>query len=94
MTARTPESAAELLCPCARTFASPKAKEGCCGPVCAVWRWHPLPAGLLLPHIAARLAEQGGKDHKAATAWVMENREALGIPTAPTHGFCGMGGQP
>jgi len=92
MSARTPEQAAELLCPLARCFASPKSKDGCCGPACAVWRWQPLPAGLLTPHIAMRLAENKNKDHKSATAWVMENRKELGIPTAPTHGFCGLGG--
>lgn len=94
MTARTPEQAAELLCPLARIFAEQRGQRGCLGPVCAVWRWQPLSVDLLKPHIAARMADQGGKDHKAATAWVMKNREALGIPTAPTHGFCGLGGQP
>ena len=94
MTARTPEQAAELLCPCSRTFAPPKAKDGCLGPGCAVWRWQPLPAELLSPHIAARLIEQGNRNHQTATAWVMKNREALGIPLKPTHGFCGLGGQP
>jgi hypothetical protein len=30
--------------------------------------------------------------HKEAVAFVMANREALGLPTKPTHGFCGLGG--
>ena len=95
MSARTPEQAKELLCPLARCFAgtvdSPAVK-GCRGAECAVWRWTPLPAELLSPHIAARMTEQGNKDHRSATAWVMKNRQELGIPLKPTHGFCGLGG--
>ena len=94
MSARTPEQGATVLCPLARTFQSGPSNPHCRGPACAVWRWQPLPAGLLTPHIAARMADQGGKDHKAAAAWVMDNREVLGIPLKPTHGFCGLGGQP
>ena len=42
------------------------------------------------------MAETGAKGPytKEATAWVMENREALGIPTVPTHGYCGLGKWP
>jgi hypothetical protein len=93
MTARTPQEAAEWLCPHARTFAAPKAEPHCQGPLCALWRWQELSADILTPHVKARRAD-AGDDLKSATAWVMENREALGIPTKPTHGYCGGGGQP
>ena len=94
MSVRTPEEAERLLCPLARTFQSGPTHPHCRGPVCALWRWQKLSADLLKPHITARMADQGGKDHKAAVEWVMDNREALGIPLKPTHGFCGMGGRP
>ena len=96
MTARTPEQAAEWLCPAARTFAASPAIKGCQGPSCAAWRWEELPASILTPFVQARIANQKERGepagHKEAVAWVMENREPLGIPTEPTHGFCGMGG--
>ena len=89
----TPEEARALLCPLARTFGTKDAVPHCRGPVCAVWRWHPIPASVLTTHVKARMAETGAKgaNTKEATAWVMENREALGIPTVPTHGYCGLG---
>jgi hypothetical protein len=92
---RTPEqAAAELLCPFARTFASPKASPNCQGPDCALWKWAPLPSDLLTKPTQTRMAqveaETGKKPPlKEAVAWVMDNREALGIPTSPTHGYCG-----
>lgn len=92
MTLRTPEAAAEALCPFARTFSAPKAQPGCQGPACMLWRWMPLSSDLLTPHVQKRLAEQGDKKHAEAVAWVMKNREELGIPTRPTHGYCGAGG--
>lgn len=98
MTNRTPEHAAELLCPFARTFASPKAIPNCQGPVCALWKWAPLSADIMTKAIQARAAqveaETGKKaQHKELVAWVMDNREALGIPTKPTHGYCGPRGE-
>jgi len=96
MTARTPEEAAGWLCPVARTFGANPAIPHCQGPSCAAWRWAELSSTLLTPFVQARIAsqkEQGNAGgHKEAVAWVMENREALKIPTSPTHGFCGMGG--
>lgn len=94
MTARTPEAAKELLCPFARTFAVQKAEPHCQGPSCALWRWAPLSASIMTPAIQARAlaveAETGKKPaHKDVVAWVMDRREELGIPTEPTHGFCG-----
>lgn len=99
MTSKTPEQAAvDSLCPFARTFAAPKATPTCQGPSCALWRWTELSSSLLAPFVQARIAsqkEQGEKGgHKEAVAWVMEHREELKIPTAPTHGHCGSGGTP
>jgi len=98
MTNRTPEQATELLCPFARTFASPKASANCQGPVCALWKWAPLSADTMTRHIQERAAQveaETGKraQHKEVVAWVMQRREELGIPTAPTHGYCGPRGE-
>lgn len=98
MTNRTPEQAAELLCPFARTFASPKASTNCQGPVCALWKWAPLSSGIMTEAIQSRAAQVEGDtgkkpQHKEVVAWVMDNREALGIPTKPTHGYCGPRGE-
>ena len=45
--------------------------------------------------MSARVKELGGSPvyHKQAVAYVMENRESLGLPSKPTHGFCGLGGR-
>jgi len=98
MTARTPEDAATLLCPLARTFAAKEAVMGCRGPSCALWRWKPLMASD--PRFAAALktitAELGGGSNrlKEATAILMADRAKYGVPTEPEVGFCGMGGNP
>lgn len=94
MTYRTPEQAAEWLCPFARTFAATKATPHCQGPSCALWQWVPLSSAVLTQHVQARMAEieaETGKkpSHKDAVAWVTDRREQLGIPTQPTHGYCG-----
>jgi hypothetical protein len=98
MTTMTPESAAETLCPLARTFSLPQAQKGCHGPSCALWRWLPISADdpRFIAARAKALEELGGGGlmHKAAVAKVMANREAYGIPTKPERGFCGGGGQP
>ena len=92
---RTPEEAADLLCPVARTFAASPAVTGCKGPSCAVWRWeaittkHPLWA----PAVKAKAEELGEKAPFAkASAWVAENKADLGM--IPVKGFCGLGGAP
>lgn len=96
MTARTPDEAKNTLCPLSRTFGASPAVAHCQGPLCAVWRWQPLSSSFLTSAVQSRLAEikaAGEKaGHKEAVAWVMERRKDLGIPTDPTHGFCGMGG--
>lgn len=98
MTARTPEDAATLLCPLARTFAGKEAVACCRGPSCALWRWKPLSAND--PRFTAALKtiaqEIGGGPHrgKEATAILMADRAKYGVPTEPELGFCGMGGTP
>jgi hypothetical protein len=96
---RTPEGAKDLLCPFARSFiiagGTSLKDAGCRGPECALWRWeqittkHPLWA----PAVKKRGEAEGEKPpyHKAS-AWVAENKEALGMVS--TRGFCGAGGQP
>jgi hypothetical protein len=93
MTARTPESAAEALCPFARTFGAPKAEAGCRGPSCALWRWVPIQAND--PRFTAAVAKLTGGSavkHKEAVAAVMADREAHGVPVKPEVGYCGAGG--
>ena len=87
MTLIDPNSLRDTICPNHRV-------ASCLGPTCAAWRWQPLSARILEPFVQAKMAGEGGVKvpHKEAVAWVMDNREALGIPTKPTHGFCGLGG--
>lgn len=92
----TKEQAGEFKCPLARTFIRGTVSlsdAGCIGPTCACWRWMPLPADLLMPHVKKAM-EGNALKHKEAVSWVMDHREELGIPTAPTHGYCGVGGDP
>lgn len=88
----TPEHAtAEWPCPMGLTFA--KRHENCIADACPLWRWVPLSA--MAPDFTAAVkakVEGDALKHKEAVAFVMANREALGLPTKPTHGFCGLGG--
>lgn len=90
----TEDEARALICPIARVKGHKEPPARCEGGACMLWRWVPLTAHTIKPHVQARIKELGGSavHHKAAVAWVMENREALGIPTKPTHGYCGLGG--
>lgn len=90
---KTPEEAAHLLCPVARTFSASPATAGCKGPECMVWRWeavtvkHPLWLGAM----QARAAEIGEKaPYPKAAAWVAANLADLGM--VPVKGWCGLGG--
>jgi len=92
---RTPEEAAEALCPFARAFGLPQAAKGCHGPSCALWRWekvttaHPLWA----PAVKARATETGENvPYAKASKWVAQNAASLGM--VPTRGYCGAGGEP
>ena len=94
MTMMTPAEAKQKLCPLSRTFIG-GAVAGCRGDDCMVWHWeaittkHPLWA----PAVQARAAETGEKPPYAkASAWVAENKAALGM--VQKRGFCGIGGQP
>ena len=98
MTTYTPAEASLFKCPVARTFIRGPidlSNAGCMGENCAVWRWQALPSSLLEPHVKARIKDtkSGPTGHKEAVAWVMERRAELGIPTEPTHGYCGLGGR-
>lgn len=92
----TPDNARLWECPTALTFAD--RQKHCRADACPLWRWVPLPADLpeFQAAIAARKKEMGGNGHvvhREAVAWVMERRDELGIPTRPTHGYCGLGGR-
>lgn len=94
----TPDTArAAWPCPVARIWGDEKVNPHCRGDACPAWRWQPLDASdpAFQKAITERVRELGGKpsQHAIAVKWVMENREALGLPTAPTHGFCGLGGR-
>lgn len=90
---------AEWPCPVARLWGDEKVNPRCRGEACPVWRWQPLlakdPGFVEAIRRAMRGEFNNGKPwtHPVAVKWVMENREALGLPTAPTHGRCGLGGE-
>lgn len=93
MTARTPEQAAEWLCPLARTFAASPSVKGCQGASCALWRWEPVSTSNPLWRAAVKAeAEKTGEKApfpKAARV-VADDLEAFGIKVE--RGYCGMGG--
>lgn len=89
----TPEDAKALLCPFARTFAASPAVPGCRGPECALWRWETITTAHPLWRDAVKNKAQELDERPPfpkASAWVAENKEALGM--IPTKGFCGAGG--
>ena len=99
MTAVTPNDAKGWNCPLARTWADVKGNSvnPCCrADACPVWRWVPLSANdpRFKEAVSARMADQEAKSHKTAVQWVMEHRADLGLPTSPTHGYCGLGAEP
>ena len=94
MTYRTPEEAAETLCPFARVFALPQASKGCHGPSCALWRWSPISSDDPRFVAAVKKLIADGMSHKAAVATVAKDMEGHGVPTKPERGFCGAGGKP
>lgn len=83
----------KTLCPFARTFAVKEAYPYCRGPECALWRWETITTShpAWKAAMQAKIAETGEKaPFPKAAAWVVENKEALGL--VPTKGFCGAGG--
>ena len=88
----TPEEAREMFC----CNASHPADNGLCNAEkCAAWRWLPLSASD--PEFVAAIKKampDHKNNHKAAVKYVMDNREELGLPTIPTHGYCGLAGKP
>lgn len=104
MTYATPEEAAKAWrCPLARTFAEKKGPN-CMGPECPIWRWRPLSADdpafkAAVSAEMSRLADEAGAKsnmtyHREAVARIMADRAAYGLPDRPTHGWCGLGGEP
>lgn len=88
----TPEQAATLLCPFARSFAV-QPVASCRGPACACWRWEQITTAhpLWKDAVRAKAEELGEKaPFPKAAAWVAENKTALGM--VPTRGQCGIGG--
>lgn len=98
MSVYTTQEAGLRLCPNSNQFGTRMMQAECRGETCMAWRWVDQPASILAPHVQKAIADalsDGLKlSHKEAVAWVMENRETLGIPTGPTHGYCGLGGKP
>jgi len=95
MTLRTPDEAAETLCPFSRTFGLPQASKGCHGPSCALWRWEVVTTAhpLWRDAVKAEAAKTGEKvPYPKAAAHVADNKEAYGL--IPTKGYCGAGGAP
>ena len=94
---KTPtEASADWLCPLARVFADQKAEPMCRGPKCAAWRWMPITTGhpafkTALATAAAETGETRPPFPKAARL-VADDPAKYGMPAAPTHGYCGVGG--
>lgn len=83
------------LCPFSRTFGSGPTIPHCRGEACALWRFEKITTAhpLWRDAVRKRAEEVGDKPPFAkASAWVAENKEAIGI--VPTKGFCGAGGEP
>lgn len=93
----TPEQAAELLCPLARTFAPKEASTGCRGPQCAWWRWQPIMASdsRITAAIKTITKELGGGPHRGKEAYAILNKDRAkyGVPTDPEVGYCGGAGE-
>lgn len=87
----TPQDAIKWPCPTARTFA--EAQPNCRADDCPLWRWKPLDASVMKAAIAAEMG-RNGLDHRKATAVVAADPVAHGVPAGPTHGWCGLGGEP
>lgn len=89
----TPEEAAKLLCPFARTFATSPAVPGCRGPECAMWRWEKMttesPRWRSAVWAEAEKIGERAPYPKASKA-VALNPESFGLVV--DRGFCGAGG--
>ena len=86
----TPDEAQHKVCPI--DGASATATVSCYSVDCMMWRWRPLQASDPA-YLAAVKAAQ--KEHgKDAAKYVNEHLAELGLPTEPTHGFCGLAGEP
>ena len=94
MTLRTPEQSRLLTCPIARVSGLNPTPSKCQAQDCMFWRWEPVPADHPAFLAARAKLMQDGMAHKAAVAQIMADRSAYGVPTSPTHGFCGMAGRP
>lgn len=64
----------------------------CLGSGCMGWRWQPLMANgawiAAVQQAAKDISDESSNRAKAAKH-VNENRAQYGLPTAPTHGYCG-----
>ena len=88
-----PKTASNFSCP--QSMGRSPCAISCVGTGCAAWRWYPLQASD--PAFAAAIRKKITDDkfeHNKAVKFVMDNREALGLPTKPTHGYCGIAGKP
>ena len=94
MTYRTPEEAAQTLCPFSRTFGLPQAQKGCHGPSCALWRWTPIPSDDPRFVAAVKKLMADGMHHRTAVSSVSADPASHGVPTKPERGYCGAGGKP
>lgn len=104
MIASSDTARVEWPCPVARLWGKANVSAKCRGDACPVWRWIPLDAvdSRFVSAIWAeqeRLAQAAGKANnggfaKKATANVMKDRAAHGLPDRPERGYCGLGGKP
>ena len=74
--------------------------EACSGIDCAAWRVLPLMVDAkfvaAVSEVMKRTNPKTGKNipHATAAKYVADNRAEFGLPTTPTHGYCGLAGKP
>ena len=89
----TPKEAEIKNCPVDPKGATAIVK--CAGDQCMMWRWRPLQASDPGWQAAVKkIMDSKSMTHPKAAQYVNEHRAELGLPTEPTHGYCGLAGRP
>lgn len=90
----TPTDAKSKQCPLARTFGAKEVDPKCRADDCVLWRWHPLQMDAAHRQAIQTRMSDTSESQQKATKHVLENPGQFGLPTSPTHGYCGLGGKP
>lgn len=93
----TEDEARKKWCPNLLSLADIDVDIHCVASDCMAWRWLPLMCDdawiAAVKKAAEELGDKSPNRNKAA-AHVNANRADYGLPTSPTHGFCGLAGRP